>query len=172
MDALRIGDKVIYPNHGLGVIEAIEEECISGEIIRVFHVRIISNDTLVLIPSSSAEEVGIRKPASESTIRKLFQFIKCTSVEVTTDWKDRYKENLNLMKSGTLFDMALVLKSLYCLSQVKPLSFREKKMMEKVKDLIVAELSEVADMPSSKIEHRLSEVLAQSTKSFKSPTLT
>jgi CarD family transcriptional regulator len=88
-------------------------------------------------------------------------------VDVTTDWKGRYKEHLNLMKSGTLLDMALVLKSLYFLSLHKPLSFREKKMMEKAKELIVSEISVAAAAPSAKVEEKLLGTLSRSFKSAK-----
>ena len=172
MDTLKIGDKVIYPNHGIGVVEAIVDNSFDGASIKVVQVRILANDTVVLVPLTGTEEIGIRRPVEENTIKKLFHFIKCTEVDITTDWKDRYKENLNLMRSGTLFDMALVLKSLYCLGQVKPLSFREKKMLERAKELIVTELSEASDVSSLKIEQRLSHALAESTKHIKEVILT
>jgi CarD family transcriptional regulator len=88
-------------------------------------------------------------------------------VDVTTDWKGRYKEHLSLMKSGTLFDMAMVLKSLYFLSLHKPLSFREKKMMEKAKELIVSEISEAAASPTSKVEEKLLDTLSRCFKAVK-----
>jgi CarD family transcriptional regulator len=89
------------------------------------------------------------------------------AIDVTTDWKGRYKEHLNLMKSGTLFDMATVLKSLYYLSLQKPLSFREKKMMEKAKELIVSEISLAAASPSSKVEEKLLGTLSRCFKTAK-----
>jgi len=164
---LKIGDKVIYPNQGLGVVEAIHEEAYNGERFKVFNLRIISNNTLVTLPSSSALELGIRRPMAEESVRKLYQFIGNGDVDVTTDWKGRYKEHLNLMKSGTLFDMATVLKSLYYLSLQKPLSFREKKMMEKAKELIVSEISEAVAAPSAKIEEKLLGTLSRSFKTTK-----
>jgi CarD family transcriptional regulator len=103
----------------------------------------------------------------EDSIRKIFHFMGNGDIDVTTDWKGRYKEYLNLMKSGTLFDMATVLKSLYYLSLQKPLSFREKKMMEKAKDLIVSEISEAVDSPSSKVEEKLLGALSRSFKTAK-----
>jgi CarD family transcriptional regulator len=160
MDLFKVGDKVIYPNQGLGVIEDIQEESYYGEKFRIYHLRILSNNTLVLVPSSNAEEIGIRKPITTGLIRKIFEFMRNGDVDVTMNWKGRYKEHLNLLKSGLMLDMALVLKSLYYLNLVKPLSFREKKMMEKVKDLVVAEISEVSCLPSSEIEQRLMETLS------------
>ena len=167
MKSLKIGDKVIYPNQGLGVVEAIHEEAYNGERFTVFNLRIISNNTLVTLPSSTALELGIRRPMTEESIRKLFQFMADGDVDVTADWKGRYKEHLNLMKSGTLFDMATVLKSLYFLSLQKPLSFREKKMMEKAKELIISEISEAVALAPEKIEEKLLGTLARSFKTAK-----
>jgi len=160
MKALKIGDKVIYPNQGLGIIENIQEENYFGQNFQLYHVRILANDTLVLVPSSNAEEIGIRKPISEDSIQDIFDFIRNGGVDVTMNWKGRYKEHIDLMKSGTIQDMALVLKSLYYLQLIKPLSFREKKMMERAKELIVTEISEVSCSPFEEIEVQVLEMLS------------
>jgi CarD family transcriptional regulator len=135
MDGYNIGDRVVYPNQGLGIVEDIQDENYYGQKFRIYHVRILTNNTLVLIPSSNAAEIGI--------------------------WKGRYKEHVNLMKTGEMFDMALVLKSLYYLNLVKPLSFREKKMMEKAKNLIVSEISVVSSLPNEEIEDKVMHSLFQ-----------
>jgi CarD family transcriptional regulator len=160
MKALKIGDKVIYPNQGLGIVENIQEENYFGQDFQIYHVRILANDTLVLVPSSNAEEIGIRKPISEDSIQDIFDFIRNGGVDVTMNWKGRYKEHIDLMKSGTIQDMALVLKSLYYLQLIKPLSFREKKMMEKAKELVVTEISEVSCSPFKEIEVQVLEMLS------------
>ena len=167
MKSLKIGDKVIYPNQGLGVVEAIHEEAHYGENLTVFLLRIIANNTLVTVPSASALEIGIRRPVTEGSIRKIYEYIGNGAIDVSTDWKGRYKEHLNLMKSGTLFDMATVLKTLYFLSLHKPLSFREKKMMEKAKELIVSEISVAAAAPSEKVEEKLLGTLSRCFKTAK-----
>lgn len=167
MNSLKIGDKVIYPNQGLGVIEAIREESYNDERFTVFHLRIIANDTLITVSSSTATEIGIRRPVSEGSIKKVFQFMRNGAVDVTTDWKGRYKEHLSLMKSGTLIDMAMVLKSLYFLSLSKPLSFREKKMMEKARELIVSEISEASAESCARIEQKLEGTLSRCFKAAK-----
>lgn len=160
MNFFKIGDKVFYPNQGLGIIEDIQEEDYYGERFKVYHLRILSNNTLVLVPSSNAEEIGIRKPISTKLIKEIFKFMRNGSVDVTMNWKGRYKEHLNYMKSGLILDMAFVLKRLYYLNLIKPLSFREKKMMEKAKDLIVSEISEVSSLPSSVVEQKVIENLS------------
>jgi len=81
-------------------------------------------------------------------------------VTVTMNWKGRYKEHVNLMRSGQMLDMVLVLKSLYYLNMIKPLSFREKKMMEKARDLIVTEISEVSDVSFDLIEEKIMDSLS------------
>ncbi len=160
MNLFKIGDKIIYPNQGIGVIEDIKQENYFGESFNLYHVRIISNNTLVLIPSSNTEEIGIRKPVSEDNIEKVFNFMRSGLVDVAMNWKGRYKGYLELMRSGHILDIALVLKSLYYLSLIKPLSFREKKMMEKAKDLVVSEISEVSCIPCSNIEKRVFDSLS------------
>ena len=160
MKSLKVGDKVIYPNQGLGIVENIQDEKYFGQEFQIYHVRILANDTLVMVPSSNTEEIGIRKPISEDSIQDIFDFIRNGGVDVTMNWKGRYKEHVDLMKSGTIQDMALVLKSLYYLQLIKPLSFREKKMMEKAKELIVTEISEVSCSPFEEIEIRVLELLS------------
>lgn len=160
VNSFKVGDKVIYPNQGLGIIEDIQEVSYDGLNCKVYHLRLFSNNALVLIPSSNAEELGVRKPTPEKQIKKIFDFIKSADVDVTMNWKGRYKEHLNLMKSGLMLDMVLVLKSLFMLNLIKPLSFREKKMMEKVKELIVSEISEASSLPVSKIEEKVMDALS------------
>ncbi len=167
MNSLKIGDKVIYPNQGLGIVEDIRDGSYNGEQFKIFHVRIVNNNTLVQVPSAGAEEMGIRRPISESAIKKIFQFMRSGNVDLSMNWKGRYKEHINLMKSGTLLDMALVLKSLFCLSLLKPLSFREKKMMERAKELIVSEISEASCEPLIRVERRLLETLSRCFKDNK-----
>jgi CarD family transcriptional regulator len=167
MNVFKIGDRVIYPNQGLGIIENIQDEAYNGERFRILHLRIQANNTLVLVPSSSAEEIGIRKLISERAVKEIFDFMKNGEIEVTMNWKGRYKEHVNLMRSGTILDMVAVLKSLYYLSLIKPLSFREKKMMEKAKELIVTEISVASSLPVSQIERKIVSTLSSCYKDVK-----
>lgn len=168
MDSFNIGDTIIYPNQGLGVIEDIQDESYFGQNFRIYHVRILSNNTLVLVPYSNTKEIGIRRPISEASVEKIFDFMRNGGVDVTMNWKGRYKEYLNLMKSGVMVDVVLVLKSLFYLNLIKPLSFREKKMMEKAKELVVSEISEVSSSPSSEIEKRVFDMLSLCFKNVSS----
>ncbi len=167
MDSFKIGDRIIYPNQGLAVIEGIQQESLYGEEFNFYRVRILSNRTLVLVPSGNTEEMGIRKLMSEDAVEEIFLYLKKHRVDVSADWKGRYKEHISLMRSGTIFDMACVLKSLYYLSLTKTLSFREKKMLEKVKELLIAEISEVSELSLREIEKRIAQTLHICFKSLK-----
>jgi len=167
MDSFKVGDKVIYPNQGLGVVEAIRDEAINGERFRIYHMRLFSNNTLIMISSSNASELGIRRPISEDCVRDIFGMIRKGAVEVTKNWKGRYKEHVNLMKSGSLLDLISVLKGLYYLSLMKPLSFREKKMMERARDLIVSEMSQACSLSPEEIDKRIQKSLSVCFKGIK-----
>ncbi len=160
MNSLKIGDSVFYPNQGLGIIEDIQEENFNGEKEKIFYIRISSNNTLVLVPALTAKEIGVRKPISLEKAKRVFDFMKNGEVDVSMNWKGRYKEHSDLMKSGLIKDMAVVLKSLFYLSLIKPLSFREKKMMDKAKELLISEISKVSSMPAGEIEEKMFENLS------------
>jgi len=167
MDSFKIGDKIIYPNQGLGVIIDIQDEDYYGEKFKIYHLKLISNNTLVLVPSTGTEEIGIRKPISPELIEGMFEFMRNGTVEVTMNWKGRYKEHLSLMKSGLMRNVAFVLKRLYYLNLIKPLSFREKKMMEKAKELLVSEVAEVSSIPFSIIERKVLDNLSYCFRDLK-----
>jgi len=167
MDSLKIGDKVIYPAQGIGIIENIQEESYNGLSFRSLHIRLVGNNTLVVIPSSSAAEIGLRRPISQKSVNKFFHFLRKCPVDTSLDWKNRYKENFDLMKSGQLEDIAVVYKTLYFLSQTKPLSFREKKMLEKARDLIISELAASSCSSPEKISAKLNQSLSSCLKDLK-----
>lgn len=167
MDSFKIGDRVIYPNQGLGVIEDVQDQAYDGEQFRIYCLRIKANNTLVMVPAASAEEMGIRKLINERTVKQIFDYLRKGAIEVSMNWKGRYKEHINLMKSGTIFDMVAVLKSLYYLSLIKPLSFREKKMMEKAKELIISEICAASSLATPQIERKIEQTLASCFKDVK-----
>lgn len=160
MNQFIVGDKVIYPTQGIGIVEAIENQVLYGEQFRIFHLRILANDTLIMVPSSNADEMGIRKLVSPEKIGRVHDFIRNGDVDVTKNWKGRYKEHEIRMKTGLILDVATVLKSLFYLNRTKPLSFREKKMMEKAKEMLIAEISEVSDSSFDDIEQEILEDLS------------
>lgn len=155
----QIGDKVIYPNHGLGVIERIEEQTILGTTCGFYHLRISSNDTTVLVPLANADNVGLRPAIGNGEVERLFKILGDGKIDSQQNWKGRFKDNSDRMRSGSIYDVAEVLKSLTLLSRAKTLSFREKRMLDRARFLIVSEVSEVVREAPASVEARMDSAL-------------
>jgi len=157
--SFQVGDKVIYPNHGLGIVEKIEEKTILGTTCGFFHLRILSNETTVLVPVVNVDNVGLRRAISDEEVERLFYLLGDGKIDNHQNWKGRFKDNSDKMRTGSIYDMADVLKSLTFLSKSKSLSFREKRMLDRAKSLIVSEVSEVMRQPTAEIEDRVEKAL-------------
>lgn len=156
-----VGDKVVYPNHGVGIIEDIRKRDIAGTQQEFYHLRIYANETTVMVPVGNSRTVGLRQLFDKKQITELFSHLKSGDIESYSNWKGRYKENAEKMRSGHLFDMADVLKNLVYLSKRKTLSYREKQMYEKAKYLIVSEIAIVENQTEAKVQERISEALEE-----------
>jgi len=154
-----IGDKVIYPNHGLGVVEKVEERTILGTTCGFFHLRILSNETTVLVPVANVDNVGLRRAITDEEVDRLFTLIGDGKIDNHQNWKGRFKDNSDKMRTGSIYDMADVLKNLTFLAKSKSLSFREKRMLDRAKSLIVSEISEVLRVTPADIEDRVNKAL-------------
>jgi CarD family transcriptional regulator len=158
----QIGDKVIYPNHGLGVIERIEEKTILGTTCGFYSLRIASNETTVLVPVGNADSVGLRRAIGDTEVDRLFRILGDGKIDSQQNWKGRFKDNSEKMRSGSIYDVADVLKSLTLLAKSKNLSFREKRMLDRARFLVVSEISEVLQEGQIVIESRVDRALDRS----------
>jgi CarD family transcriptional regulator len=157
--SFQIGDKVIYPNHGLGVVEKVEEKTILGTTCGFFHLRILANETTVLVPVSNVDNVGLRRAISDEEVERLFGLLGDGKIDNHQNWKGRFKDNSDKMRTGSIYDMADVLKSLTFLAKSKSLSFREKRMLDRAKSLIVSEISEVMRFTTADVESKVNQAL-------------
>ncbi len=155
------GDKVVYPNHGVGVIEQIGYGTVNGRTETYYMLRIASSALKVMIPRSNAEAVGLRPVIRNGETSKVLGFIEKGKFNSHHDWKHRYKENSDRMRTGSLIEVAAVLKSLVTLSRTKPLSFREKKMLERARYLLVSELATARNTTAETVEMMLAKSLAK-----------
>ncbi len=156
-----VGDKVVYPNHGVGIIEQISYGMVDGRTETYYMLRITSSSLKVMIPRSNAEAVGLRPVIRNGETTKVLGYIEKGKFNSHHDWKHRYKENSDRMRTGSLIEVAAVLKSLVSLSRTKPLSFREKKMLERAKYLLVTELATARNTTAANIETTLVKSLAK-----------
>jgi CarD family transcriptional regulator len=150
-----VGDKVIYPNHGLGIVERIEEKTILGTTCGFYYLRIVANDTTVLVPVSNVDGVGLRRAITDEEVERLFILLGNGKIDNHQNWKGRFKDNSDKMRSGSIYEVADVLKSLTFLAKSKSLSFREKRMLDRAKFLIISEVSEVMRETALAIEGRV-----------------
>jgi CarD family transcriptional regulator len=157
----KIGDKVVYPNHGVGIIEQISFGMIEGRTETYYMLRISSSALKVMVPSSNADAVGLRPVIRNVETSKVLGYIEKGKFNSHHDWKHRFKENSERMRTGSLIEVAAVLKSLVALSRTKPLSFREKKMLERAKYLLVSELATARNATAESIEGMLTKSLAK-----------
>ena len=155
----QVGDKVIYPNHGLGIVERIEEKTILGTTCGFFHLRIVANDTTVLVPVANVDGVGLRKAITDEEVERIFSLLGDGKIDNHQNWKGRFKDNSDKMRTGSIYDMADVLKSLTFLSKSKSLSFREKRMLDRAKALIISEISEVMREKALEVEAKVDRAL-------------
>ncbi len=157
----KIGDKVVYPNHGVGIIEQISFSGMNGSTQKYYLLRIMASGLKVMVPQSNVMSVGLRPIIRNGEAGKVFTFLENGKCNNHADWKDRFKENSEKMRTGSLLEVAAVLKSLASLSRKKPLSFREKKMLERAKFLLVSELATVRNTSEEAAEGTLVKALAK-----------
>lgn len=171
--SFKIGEKVVYPNHGIGVIEKITTTEIGGAQNSFYLLRLKATESTVMVPIANASDIGLRAPINNNQCDKLLKALSEDFTSPPVDWKDRYKDFLDRMKTGDIFHVAEVLKILTYLSMSKPLSFREKRMLERARYLVISELATVCRKNECMVEPMVDEALGKScSKHTRSVTLT
>jgi CarD family transcriptional regulator len=157
----KLGDKVVYPNHGVGIIEQISYGVVEGRSERFYMLRVAASGLRVMVPHSNIEAVGLRRVIRSLEAGKVLAYLETTKCGNHHDWKHRFKENSERMRTGSLYEVATVLKSLVSLSRTKPLSFREKKMLERARHLLITELATARNATEQIVEDSISKALAK-----------
>ena len=156
----KIGDKAVYPAHGVGEVMAIENREISGEQKQTFYVlRILDNGMKIMIPTNNVRHVGLREVITKNQVQKVFKILreKGRSVETTT-WNRRYREYMEKIKTGSVFEVADVLRDLYLLKSDKDLSFCELKLVDTAHGLLVKELAVAKQCSEDEIDREVKEI--------------
>jgi CarD family transcriptional regulator len=160
----KIGDKVVYPNHGLGVIEQIEKRTMGERVEEFLMLRIVANDSTVMVPRGNTLSVGLRRIVSRKEIDLVYDVLKETKIQVFDDWKGRFQENSDKMRTGSITEVARVYKSLSHLALQKNLSYRERRMLDKARYLIVSEIAEVERLPADQVEAKIDKAVNRGVK--------
>lgn len=136
----KIGDKIVYPMHGAGVIESIEEKEILGEMQKYYVLKMPIGDMKVMIPTRNVGDIGIREVIGGEEVDKVFDILKDENVNLNSNWNKRYRENMVKIKSGNIYEVADVVKSLVLRERDKGLSTGERKMLNNAKRILISEL--------------------------------
>lgn len=164
----KVGDKVVYPNHGVGVIEEVARRAIGDIESRFYCLRILSTDSMVMVPIDNTATVGLRKILTRREISRVVKTLKDGEVTTYDDWKGRFQANSDKMRTGDIKAVAEVLKSLTMLNEIKPLSYRERKMLDRARFLLVSELAEAGGKTPEDVETQIDSALADCIKGVKS----
>lgn len=157
----KIGDKAVYPAHGVGIIEDIKCKVISGTKRTFYVLRVIDKDMTILIPTDNAHSVGLRGIIDKKEVPKVFRILAERNVEIDCQtWNRRYREYMEKIKSGSVYEVAEVLRDLVRLKGDKDLSFGERQMLDLAENLLVKELSIAKNMAEEKMRLRLQSIFA------------
>lgn len=149
----KIGDLAVYPSHGVGRIESIEAKELYGQNQHFYIMRILDNNMIIMIPTQNAEHVGLREIVREEEVPKIFKILKAKNIEFDNQtWNRRYREYMEKIKTGSVYEVAQVLRDLFLLKLDKELSFGERKMLDTAKSLLVKEISIAKKVQEDKIE--------------------
>jgi CarD family transcriptional regulator len=157
----QVGEKVVYPNHGVATIENISSRAFAGQFERFYLLRLTYNSLTVMVPFSHVDELRLRKVTRNVEITRVMSFLSEGRCRRFHDWKDRFKENTEKMRDGSLLAVAEVLKTLLILQADKPLSFREKKMLDRARHMLIMELSTTRGMGIKQAEELLEQALSK-----------
>ena len=135
-----VGDKIVHPMHGAGIIDNIVEKKVNGMIKHYYILKLPSNGMVVMIPMDHCDEIGIRPVVDSDSAKQVLAAIKTIKVEVTSNWNQRYRENMLRLKSGDLLEVARVVKSLMIRDHQRGLSTGERKMLHSAKQILISEL--------------------------------
>lgn len=147
-----VGDRIVYPMHGAGVIESIEEKEILGSKQSYYVVKIPIGDMKVMIPTKNVKGIGIREVISEQDADRVFTVLGMENNNATSNWNKRYRENMTKIKSGNIYEVADVVRSLMLRENEKGLSTGERKMLASAKQILISELVLAKNMNAIEIE--------------------
>lgn len=156
----QIGALAVYPAHGVGVIESIQDREVAGLLQRFYIMRLLDTDMIIMIPTNNASNIGLRTVIDTKAVTEVFEILKERPTRLNNQtWNRRYRDYMDKIKTGSLFRVAEVLRDLTLLKLEKELSFGERKMLDTAKNLLVKELSLVNNKEEDEIEALLQELL-------------
>lgn len=155
-----VGDKVVYPMHGAGIIEAIEEREVLGEKRKYYIMAMPIGDMRVMIPLDAVEEIGLRQVIAKEEAGEVMEVLKGQKTKMSSNWNRRYRANMEKIKSGDVYLVAEVVRNLTIRDHEKGLSAGERKMLDIARQILISELVLVTGATETEIEQLISSYLA------------
>ncbi len=160
MSSFNIGDKVVYPMHGAGIIEAIEEKEVLGEKHRYYIMKLPIGEMKVMIPMDNVDEIGLRQIIDNDGVDKVYHILRGEISKMSQNWNRRYRANMEKIKSGDIFEVAEVVRNLAIRDREKGLSTGERKMLDNARQILISELVLAQDSTEEQVEGSLNELLS------------
>ena len=158
----KVGEKVVYPAHGVGVIESLQVRNVSGTQKKFYMLRIVDSEMTIMIPTENVQTGGLRRIIGRDMVSKVYKILRERKVEVDQQtWNRRYREYTEKIKTGSVLEIAKVLRDLFVLKADKELSFGERKMLDTARNLLVKELAIARSFPEEKIMEELKTIFAR-----------
>ena len=156
----QVGDKVVHPMHGAGIIDSIVDERINGKTQAYYVFRMPVNGLVLKIPTANSNAVGLRAVVDADYADQVIDALAGLQIDVTSNWNRRYRENLERLKSGDLYEVARVIKCLTIRDSQRGLSTGERKMLHTARQILISELMLAQSLPYEAVEERVDRVLA------------
>lgn len=155
------GDMAVYPAHGVGLIEDIQMQTVGG-IDQAFYVmKILNNDMTIMIPTATSENVGLRAIISKDEVNKVLDILKERDIKISSQtWNRRYRDYMDKIKTGSVYEVAVVLRDLFLLRVDKDLSYGERKMMDTAKSLLIKEISLARKVDEANVEKQIEKLFS------------
>jgi CarD family transcriptional regulator len=158
----KVGESAVYPAHGVAIIKRIEERMVAGKKKSFYVLQVVENQMTIMVPTDNAGAVGLREIISDRDVRKVYTILKKHDVKIdSTTWNRRYREYMEKIKTGSVFEIAEVLRNLFLLRHSKDLSFGERKMLDHAKHLLVREISLAKRLAEDVVEQEIQTIFSQ-----------
>lgn len=161
MQMFSVGDKAVYPGQGVGEVLGVEHKEIAGQRQSFYVLRILENGMKIMIPINKVNSVGLREIIDDEEVKEVYSILNMKAVAAdSTTWNRRYREYMEKIKTGSVFEIAAVLRDLYLLKYDKDLSFGERKMLDTARSLLVKELAIARNVSEDEIESDLKRIFS------------
>lgn len=157
----KVGENAVYPAHGVTVVKRIEEKEVGGKKKKFYVLQVVDNQMTIMVPTDNADSVGLRSIISDKDVKKVYGILKERDIKIDqTTWNRRYREYMEKIKTGSVYEIAEVLRNLFLLRHSKDLSFGERKMLDQAKQLLVKEISLAKNIKEGDVEEEIRSIFA------------